>query len=156
MQRIFKLPHNCTNLTLQQSNAQNSPSQASKGHELKTFRCSCCIQKRQRNQRSNCQHLLDHRKSKRSPEKTSTPASLTLRKPLCGSQKLWKILEEMGIPDHLTCLLRNLYAGQGATVRAGHGTMDSFKIGKGVHQGCILSPSLFNFMQTHHAKCWTG
>ena len=52
----------------------------------------------------NCQHLLDHRKSKRIPEKTSTPASLTLLKPLCGSQKLWKILEEMGIPGHLTCL----------------------------------------------------
>ena len=58
--------------------------------------------------------------------------------------KLWKILEEMGIPDHLTCLLRNLYAGQEATVRTGHGTTDWFKIGKGVHQGCILSPCLFN------------
>ena len=51
---------------------------------------------------------------------------------------------EMGIPDHLTCLLRNLYAGQEATVRTGHGTMDRFQIGKGVHQGCILSPCLFN------------
>ena len=58
--------------------------------------------------------------------------------------KLWKILKEMGIPDHLTCLLRKLYAGQEATVRTGHGTMDWFKIGKGVHQGCILSPCLFN------------
>ena len=51
----------------------------------------------------------------------------------------------MGIPDHLTCLLRNLYAGQEATVRTGHGTMDWFQIGKGVHQGCIFSPCLFNF-----------
>ena len=59
--------------------------------------------------------------------------------------KLWKILKEMGIPDHLTCLLRNLYAGQEATVRTGRGTTDQFKIGKGVHQGCILSPCLFNF-----------
>ena len=58
--------------------------------------------------------------------------------------KLWKILKKMGIPDHLTCLLRNLYAGQEATVRTGHGTTDWFKIGKGVHQGCILSPCLFN------------
>ena len=58
--------------------------------------------------------------------------------------KLWKILKEMGIPDHLTCLLRNLYAGQEATVRTGHGTTDWFQIGKGVHQGCILSPWLFN------------
>ena len=57
----------------------------------------------------------------------------------------WKILREMGIPDHLTCLLRNLYASQEATVRTGHGTADRFQIGKGVHQGCILSPYLFNF-----------
>ena len=59
--------------------------------------------------------------------------------------KLWKILREMGIPDHLTCLLRNLCAGQEATVRTGHGTTDWFQIGKGVSQGCILSPCLFNF-----------
>ena len=59
--------------------------------------------------------------------------------------KLWTILKEMGIPDHLTCLLRNLYAGQEATVRTGHGTTDWFQIRKGVRQGCILSPCLFNF-----------
>ena len=59
--------------------------------------------------------------------------------------KLWKILKERGIPDHLTCLLRNLYAGQEATVRTGHGTTDWFQIGKEVRQGCILSPCLFNF-----------
>ena len=58
--------------------------------------------------------------------------------------KLWKILQEIEIPDHLTCLLRNLYAGQEATVRTGHGTTDWFQIGKGVRQGCILSPCLFN------------
>ena len=58
--------------------------------------------------------------------------------------KLWKTLKEMGIPDHLTCLQRNLYAGQEATVRAGHGTTDWFQIGKGVYLGCILSPRLFN------------
>ena len=58
--------------------------------------------------------------------------------------KLWKILKEMGIPNHLTCLLRNLYAGQKATVRTGHGTTDFFQIGQGVRQGCILSPCLFN------------
>ena len=58
--------------------------------------------------------------------------------------KLWKMLKEMGIPDHLTCLLRNLYVGQEATVRTGHGTTDWLQIGKGVHQGCILSPCLFN------------
>ena len=59
--------------------------------------------------------------------------------------KLWKILKEMGIPDHLTCLLRNLCAGQEATVRTGHGTTDWVQIAKGVCQGCILSPCLFNF-----------
>ena len=58
--------------------------------------------------------------------------------------KLWRILQEMGIPDYLTCLLINLYAGQDATVRTGQGTMDWFQIGKGVHHGCILSPCLFN------------
>ena len=63
--------------------------------------------------------------------------------------KLQKILQEMGIPDHITCLLRNLCAGQEATVRTRHGTMDWFKIGKGVHQGCILSPCLFNI----YAEC---
>ena len=59
--------------------------------------------------------------------------------------RLWEVLQEMGIPDHLICLLRNLYAGQEATVRTGHGTTDWFQIGKGVCQGCILSPCLFNF-----------
>ena len=63
--------------------------------------------------------------------------------------KLWKILKEMGIPDHLICLLRNLYAGQEATVRTGHGTTDWFQIEKGVCQGCILSPCLFNL----YAEC---
>ena len=71
--------------------------------------------------------------------------------------KLWKILKEMGIPDHLTCLLRNLYTGQEATARTGHGTTDWFQIGKGVHQGCILSLCLFNFIcRVHHEKRWAG
>ena len=60
-------------------------------------------------------------------------------------KKRWKILKGMGIPDHPTCLFRNLYAGQEATVRTGHGTTDWFQIEKGVHQGCILSPCIFNF-----------
>ena len=64
-------------------------------------------------------------------------------------KKLWEILKEMGIPDHLTCLFRNLYAGQEATVRTGHGTTDWFQIGKGVHQGCILPPCLFNLHAEH-------
>ena len=64
-------------------------------------------------------------------------------------KKLWKILKVMGIPDHLTCLLRNLYAGQEATVRTGHGKTDWFQIGKRVRQGCILSPCLFNLYVEH-------
>ena len=70
--------------------------------------------------------------------------------------KLWKILKEMEIPDHLTCLLRNLYAGQKATVKTGHGTTYWFQIGKGVHQGWILSPCLFNICRVHHEKLWAG
>ena len=90
-------------------------------------------------------HPLDHWKSKRVPEKHRF-----LLYWLCQSlwlldhNKLWKILQEMGIPDHLTCLLRNLYTGQEATIRTGHGTTDWFQIGKGVCQGCILSLCLFN------------
>ena len=81
-----------------------------------------------------------------SSRKTSISALLTMPKHLTymNDNKLWKILQEMGIPDHLTCLLRNLCAGQEATVRTGHGTTDWFQIGKGVRQGCILSPCLFN------------
>ena len=68
--------------------------------------------------------------------------------------KLWKILKEMGIPDHLTCLLRNLYAGQEATVRTGHGTTVWFRIGKGVRQGCLLSPCLFNLYASWETLGW--
>ena len=68
------------------------------------------------------------------------------------NNKLWKILKEMGVPDHLTCLLKNLYTGQEATVRTGHGTTDWFQIGKGVRQGCILSPCLFNLYAKYIMK----
>ena len=82
--------------------------------------------------------------------KTSTSASLTLLKPLTvWITTNWKMLEEMGIPDHLTYLLRNLYAGQEATVRTGHGTTYCIQIGKGVCQGCLLSPCLFNLYEEY-------
>ena len=85
-------------------------------------------------------------KKQESSRKTSISTLLTMPKPLnVDHNKLWKILKEIGIPDHLTCLLRNLYAGQEATVRTGHETTDWFQIGKGVDQGCILSPCLFSF-----------
>ena len=84
-------------------------------------------------------------KKQESSRKTSTSALLTMPKPLTvWITTNWKILQEMGIPDHLTCLLRNLYAGQEATIRTGHGTTNWFQIGRGVRQGCILSPCLFN------------
>ena len=155
---MFKLPHNCTHLTHQQSNAQNSPSHASTVHEPRTFRCSSWIQKRQRNQRSNCQHPLDHKKA-REFQRDIYFCFIDYAKAFdcVDHKKLWKILKEMGIPDHLTCLLRNLYAGQEATVRTGHGTTDWFKIEKGICQGQILSPCLFNlYVGVHYVKCWAG
>ena len=84
-------------------------------------------------------------KKQESFRKTSISALLTMPKPLTvWITRNWKILKEMGIADHLTCLLRNLYADQETTVRTEHGTTDWFQIGKGIHQGCILSPCLFN------------
>ena len=84
-------------------------------------------------------------KKQESSRKTSTSVLLTMPKSLTvWIPTNWKILKEMGIPDHLTCLFRNLYAGQEATVRSGHGTTDWFQIRKGVRQGCILTPCLFN------------
>ena len=96
-------------------------------------------------------------KKQGSSRKTSISALLTMPKPLTVWITInWKILKKMGIPDHLTCLLGNLYEGQEATFRTGHGTTDWFQIGKGVHQGYILSPCLFLICRVHHEKCWTG
>ena len=91
--------------------------------------------------------LVGSQKKQRNSRKTSTSASLTMLKPLTVwiTTNCRKILKEMGIPDHLTCLLRNLYAGQDTTVRTRCRTTDWFKTGKGVHRGCVLSPCLFNF-----------
>ena len=108
-------------------------------------------------------------KKQESSRKTSISALLTMPKPLTVWITItWKILKEMEISDHLTCLLRNLYAGQEATVRTGHGTTDWFHIGKEVCQGCILSPCLFNLYAEYimrnagleeetlgsHQDCW--
>ena len=93
---------------------------------------------------------MDHQKSKRVPENIYF-CFIDYAKTFdyVNHNKLWKILKEMGIPDHLTCLLRNLYAGQEATVRTGHGTTDWFPVGKRVHPGCILSLCLCNL----YAEC---
>ena len=97
-------------------------------------------------------------KKQMSSRKTSTSALLTMPKPLTvWITTNWKILPEMEIPDHLTCFLRNLYAGQEATFRTGLGTTDWFQIGKEVRQACILSPCLFNFYAEYimrNESCW--
>ena len=96
-------------------------------------------------------------KKQESSRKTSISALLTMPKSFSVWITInWKILKEKGIPDHLTCLLRNLYAGQEATVRTGHGTTDWFQIVKGVLQGYVLPPCLFHLFLQHHEKRWAG
>ena len=101
---------------------------------------------------SNCQHPLNHRKS---IQKNIYFCFIDYAEDFdcVDHNKLWKILQEMRIPDHVTCLLRNLYAGQEERVRTRSGTIDWFQIGKRVHQGYILSLCLFNLCKIHHAKC---
>ena len=134
-----QLPHTCTHLTFYQSNFSKKVSTV---HELWNPICSSWIWERQRNQRSNCHHPLDHRKSKKIPE-INLLLLYWLCKGLwrCGSQQTGK-LTEIGISDHLACLLRNLYASQDRTVRTEHGTADWFQTRKGVSKGCILLPCL--------------
>ena len=96
-------------------------------------------------------------KKQESFRKTSISALLAMPQPdHVDHHKLWKILKKTGLPDHLTCLLRNLYAGQEATVRTGHGTTDWFQIGKRVLQGCILSPAYLIICRVYHEKRWAG
>ena len=111
-------------------------------HEVPDVQARCRIGRGFRDQIANICWIIKKQESSR---KTSISALLTMQKLLTvDHHKLWEILQEMGIPDHLTCLLRNLYAGQEATVRTRHGTTQCFQIGKGICQGCILSPCLFN------------
>ena len=147
-QRVLKLLHNCTHLTCQQSNAQNSSIQASTVHEPRTSRCSSWIQKRLRDQRSNCQHPSDHRKKQENSRKTSTSASLITLKPLtvwittkCG--KLFKRQEYQ-----TTLPVRNLYAGQEATVRTRHGTKDWLQLGKEYVKVVHCHPVYLTYMQS--------
>ena len=113
-------------------------------HEPRTSRCASWIHKRQRNQRSNSQHLLNHIKSKGIKKIYFCFIDYAKDFDCVDHDKLWKYLKEMGISDHLTCLLQNLNAGQEAIVRTRHGTTDRFQTRGGVHQDCILSPCLFN------------
>ena len=121
-----------------QNNAQNSPSEASTVREPWTSDVQAGFGKGR--------GTRDQIRKQESSRKTTTSALLTMPKPLTvWITANWKILKEMGVQDHLICLLRNLYAGQEAAVRTGHGARDWFQIGKGICQGCILSPCLFNF-----------
>ena len=105
------------------------------------------IQAGLRNQRSNCQQTLDHRESKGIPERTFTSASLTMLKPFTvDHNKLWKILKEIGVPDHLTFLLARLYVGQKVAVRIRHGTTERFKIGTGAWQGIHCHSGYLTYM----------
>ena len=140
---MFKLPHNCTHLIHQQSNAQNSPSQPLNSMWTVNFQMfKLDLEKVEEPEIK----LPTSRKHKRVPEKYIFLLYWLCQSLwLCGSQQTVEILKEMGIQDHLTHLLKNLYLGQEATVRTGHGRRNWFQIRKGVCQGCILSPCLFNF-----------
>ena len=116
-------------------------------HELPDVQVAFRKGRGTRDQIANIHWIIKNQESSR---KTSTSALLITPKSLTvWITTNWKILEEMGIPDHFTCLLRNLYVGQQATVRTGHGTTDWFQIRKGVQKGCILSPCLFNSCAEH-------
>ena len=136
-QWMFKLPHNCTHFTWTRSYSKFSKL-GFNSIWTENFQMYKLDLETAEEPEVNCQRLLDHRESKRIPEKISTSVSLTMLKPLTVwiTTNSGKFLQ-MGIPDHLTCLLRNLYVGQEATVRTRHGTTDWFQIGKGVCQGCI-------------------
>ena len=116
------------------------------------FQSSSWFQKRHRNQRSNCQHLLDHGENKGIPEKYLLLLHWSCYSLFVDHNKLWKILKEMGIPDHLPCLLRNLYVGQEATVRTRHGTTDWFKLGKENDKAVYCHPAYLTYMQSTSCK----
>ena len=145
MQRMLKLSHSGTHLTCLQSTAQNLPSQASTymNHELPDVQAGFRKGRGARNQIANIRCIIE---KAREFQKNIYFCFIDHAKAFncVDHNKLWKILKDLGIPDHLTCLLRNLYTGQEATVRNGCGPTDWFQIRKGVCQGCILSPCLFN------------
>ena len=129
---VFKLPYSCAHCTCQQDHAQNPSSWASAVYEPRTSRCPSWIQKGRgtRDQIPNICWIIG--KAREFQRNIFLFIDYAKAFDCVDHNKLWKILQEMGIPDHLTCLLRRLYAGQNATVRTGHGTTDWFQIGKGV------------------------
>ena len=142
---MFKLWHNFTHLTHEQSNAQNSPLQSSTVCELGTSDIQAGF-KKGRGTRDQIANIPWIREKAREFQKSISLCFIHYAKAFdcVHHNKLWKILQAMRIPDHLTCLLRNAYVGQEAVVRTGYRTMNWFQIRKGVCQGYILSPCLFN------------
>ena len=124
-------------------------------HELSDVQAGFRKGRRSRDQIANIHWITD---KAREFQKTSTSASLTMLKPLTVwiTTTLWRILQEMGIPDHLTCLLSNLYAGQEATVGTGHGTTDWFQIGKEYVKAVYCHPAYLTYMQSTSSKCQIG
>ena len=156
-QRMLKLPYNCTNFTCQQSNAQYFSRQALIDLETRTSRSTSWKGRGTRYQIANINWIIE--KPKGFFKKKIYLSEFASAFDSVDQKKLWKILKEMGLSDHLTHLLRNLYVGQDATERNRHGTMDQFKIEKGVLQSCILTPCLFNLYAEcimQNAGCFTG
>ena len=144
-QRRLKLLYNCTHLTCNKMlKILQARYQRYVNHELPDVQAGF---RKGRGTRDQIANIFWITKKAREYQKNIYFCFIVYSKALdyVDHNKLWKILKEMGIPDHLTCLWRNLYAGHEATVRTGHGTTKWFQIGKEVHQGCILSPCLFNF-----------
>ena len=141
---MFKLRHNWIHLAHYQSNAQSSPGLNSMW--VKNFQMFKLDLEKSEESEIKLPTSTGSEKKQENSRKASTPVSYTMLKPLTVwiTKPLWKILKELEIPDHLTFILRNLYAGQEATVSTGHGTTDWFQIEKGVHWGFLLSPCLFN------------
>ena len=144
-QRMLKLPHNCTHLTPRKVMLKilQARLQQYVNHELPDVPAGFRKGGGTRDQIANICWITE---KAREFQKNIYFCFIDYAKAFdcVDHNKLWKLLKEMGIPDHLNCLLRNLYAGQEATIRTGHGTTDCFQIGKGVHQSCILSSCLFN------------
>ena len=143
--KVFKLLHSCTHFKCQQDNAQNPSSKASIVYELRISRFQAGLRKGRgtRDQIANNCWIID---KAREFKKTIYFCFIDYAKTfdLVNHNKQWKIFKGMGIPNHFTCFMGNLYAVQEATVRTGHGATDLFQIWKGVHQCCILLPCLFN------------
>ena len=151
-QRMFKLPHNCTHASKVMLKVLQTRLQQYMNWELPDDQAGFRKDRAARDQIANIHWIIE---KARKFQKNICFIDYTKAFNCVDHNKLWKILKEMGIPDHLTCLLRNLYAGQEATGRTRHGTTDWFRNGKGVCQGCILSLCLTS-CRVHLAKCQAG